>query len=132
MNTQELDMPVTADATAIPAPSDFDGEGFDSEGLDQKRPIIDVDVVLNDLEQAANDFSDHIQKIRLMQENGFYKYASKKTRNELMDSMRKQMDTMDDLTKLLSRSMNKTVKRIKVPDEVVDLLLVSAVLPGRL
>lgn len=96
-----------------------------------KGPTADVDVVLNDLEQMANDFSDHIQKIRLMQENGFFKFASKPTRNALLTGLLDQVSAMEETTKVAFRSLKK-VKRERVPDEVVDTLLVSAVLPGRL
>lgn len=94
-------------------------------------PVADVDVVLNDLEQMANDFSDHIQKIRLMQENGFFKYASKPTRNAMLTGILERADALEETAKVAFRSLKK-VKRVRVPDEVVDTLLVSSVLPGRL
>jgi len=98
---------------------------------DTKAPTADIDVVLNDLEMMANNFSDHIQRIRLMQENGFFKYASKECRNEMLDSLLKQVDVLDETTKVAFRSLKK-IKRERVPDNLVDSLLVSAVLPGRL
>ena len=94
-------------------------------------PVADVDVVLNDLEQMANDFSDHIQKIRLMQENGFFKYASKPTRNEMLTGILERAGALEETAKVAFRTLKK-VKRVRVPDEVVDNLLVSSVLPGRL
>jgi hypothetical protein len=91
----------------------------------------DVDVVLNDLEMMANNFSDHVQGIRLMQENGFFKFASKDCRNELLDGMRKQVDALDETTQVAFRALKK-VKRQRVPDTLVDSFLVGSVLPGRL
>ena len=91
----------------------------------------DVDVVLNDLEMMSNDLSDHIQGLRLMQENGFFKYASKDCRNELLDGMIKKVDTIDETAKVAFRALKK-VKRERVPDNLVDTLLISAVIPGRL
>jgi hypothetical protein len=93
----------------------------------------DVDVVLNDLEMMANNFSDHVQGLRLMQENGFFKYASKECRNELLDGMLAKVDTLDETTKVAFRAL-KRVKRERVPDHLVDTLLIvsSAGTPGRL
>ena len=91
----------------------------------------DADIILNDLEIMANDFSDHIQKIRLMQENGFFKFASKITRNELLSGLIQRVTDLDETTKVAARSLKK-VKRVRVPDEVVDMLLIGSVLPGRL
>lgn len=93
----------------------------------------DVDVVLNDLEMMANDFSDHVQGLRLMQENGFFKYASKECRNELLDGMLSKVDNLDETTKVAFRALKK-VKRERVPDRLVDTLLIvsSAGTPGRL
>jgi hypothetical protein len=96
-----------------------------------KATTADVDVVLNDLEMMANDFSDHVQKIRLMQENGFFKYASKATRNSLLDGMLERVDVIDETTKV-ARNVLKRIKSERAPEEIIDSLLVSSVLPGRL
>lgn len=100
----------------------------DNEVIDLGKTA-DADVILNDLEIMANDFSHHVQKIRLMQENGFFKFASKITRNELLGGLIQRITDLDETAKVAARSLKK-VKRVRVPDEVVDMLL--TVLPGRL
>ena len=96
-----------------------------------KGPIADVDVVLNDLEQMADDFFAHVQRIRMLQENGFFKFASKNTRNEMMSAMVDQSRDLEELSKVAFRSLKK-VKRERVPEEVVDNLLISSVTPAML
>lgn len=105
------------------------GDTHDAKQAGSKS--VDVDVVLNDLEMMANDFSDHVQGLRLMQENGFFKFASKDCRNELLDGMLSRVDTLDETTKVAFRAL-KRVKRERVPNQIVDSLLISSVLPGRL
>ena len=96
-----------------------------------KGPIADVDVVLNDLEQMADDFFAHVQRIRMLQENGFFKFASKNSRNEMMSAMVDQSRDLEELSKVAFRSLKK-VKRERVPEEVVDNLLISSVTPAML
>lgn len=96
-----------------------------------KGPIADVDVVLNDLEQMADDFFAHVQRIRMLQENGFFKFASKNSRNEMMSAMVDQSRDLEELSKVAFRSLKK-VKRERVPEEVVDSLLISSVTPAML
>ena len=96
-----------------------------------KGPIADVDVVLNDLEQMADDFFAHVQRIRMLQENGFFKFASKNSRNAMMSAMVDQSRDLEELSKVAFRSLKK-VKRERVPEEVVDNLLISSVTPAML
>jgi hypothetical protein len=123
--------------------TNFDDLATDDDDLDDvykltpepklSKVSTDVDVILNDLEMMANDFSDHVQKIRLMQENGFFKFASKATRNTLMTGLLKRVDIIDETTKVAFRSLKK-VKRVRVPEVLIDNLMISSVsvLPGRL
>ena len=85
-----------------------------TDSPEDNKSTVDVDVVLNDLEIMANNFSDHVQGLRLMQENAFFRF-----------------DELDETTKVAFRAL-KRVKRERVPDSLVDSLLVSSVLPGRL
>lgn len=112
----------------LPDLNDDDADtGEDASG----KPTIDVDVVLNDLEMLANDFSDQVQQLRLMQENGFFRYASKECRNKMLKEMLDNAAQLDETARIAQRAL-KRVKRERVPDSLVDGLLVSAVLPGRL
>lgn len=102
-----------------------------TDSPEDNKSTVDVDVVLNDLEIMANNFSDHVQGLRLMQENGFFRFASKECRNTLLKSLLDRVDELDETTKVAFRAL-KRVKRERVPDSLVDSLLVSSVLPGRL
>jgi hypothetical protein len=99
------------------------------EAEEVKGTTVDVDVILNDLETAAEVFFNHVQTLKLLQENGFFKYVSKATRNEtLMEELLSKSREIEEMSKIAFRSLKK-VKRERVPDSVVDQLLLSSVTP---
>lgn len=87
----------------------------------------DVDVVLNDLEILVDDFAELLRVIRTMQENGFFRYATKATRNTLLDQMLKGVNDIDETTKVARGALRK-IKRERVPEELVDLFLTSTII----
>jgi hypothetical protein len=90
-----------------------------------------IDVVLADLADLAEDFLSHVTQIQRLQENGFFQYTSKKTRNDLLNGLLEKADAIDEGCKGAFRALKK-VKRQHVPEEVVDALLVGRVTPVRL
>ena len=57
--------------------------------------------------------------------------SGKTTTIRMLTGILERVDALDETAKVAFRSLKK-VKRVRVPDEVVDTLLVSSVLPGRL
>ena len=112
---------VTDAADAANADNFADNDVADTEG---GKNLPDADVVLNDLEMMAADFFEHVQTLRTMQENGFFRYASKECRNKLLDELLSKVDAIDETTKVAFRTLKK-VKRERVPDSLVDMFLVA-------
>ena len=90
-----------------------------------------ADVVLADLSDLAEDLLNLVTQIQRLQENGFFQYASKKTRNELLNGLLDKAGSVDETAKVAFRALKK-VKRQHVPEEIVDALLVSRATPPRL
>ena len=96
------------------------GSGTSAEALTKAANV------LEDLIQLADEFADHVDKIRLLQLAGNFRYASKEFRNEMLNGLMSKIDILDETTKVTFRALKK-VKRERVPDSFVDSLLADSV-----
>lgn len=94
------------------------GSGTSDEALTKAA------TVLEDLIQLADDFADHVDKIRMLQAAGNFRYASKEYRNGLLNGLLSRIDILDETTKVTFRALKK-VKRERVPDSFVDGLIAN-------
>lgn len=100
----------------------------DASNSDSTKP---ADVLLHELNDLAVDFNELVAKVQRMHDDGFFKYASKPMRNDLMLSLLDKAAQLEMKSRYTYKSLKK-VKRVRVPEEVVDSLLVARSTPTAL
>ena len=67
---------------------------------------------------------ENVKTISVLRKHDMFRFLSKKARNDLMLEMRENGASIEELAKRAFTALKKN-KRVRVPDEVVDALLVG-------
>lgn len=86
--------------------------------------VVEDDVALQELALQLEDLNSIVNQIIKMRSDNMFRFLSKKSRNEILDSMIEKTGAVEDASKAAVRSIRKT-KRIPLPDEIADLLIAN-------
>jgi hypothetical protein len=86
------------------------------------QEVTNDDVIIQDLVDNVTDLVFVVDQIKRLHDDGLFKYLSKASRNSLMQGLLDKAGAVDEITKVAFRSLKK-IKRERVPEEVVDLLI---------
>ena len=117
-------VPNDVESAAILVPNDVEDDDV-GDDVDNK-PGVDVDAMLSELEDMADEFAQVVSHVNNLHENGFFKYLSKPYRNELLQGLLSGSDALEEASRATFRGL-KRVKRVRVPDDLVDRLLAGTV-----